>query len=153
MGQMRKSDMLADVLANLPTRVHGIISRQMLSNAGGYALCRGSRYWRYDELATSYERIAVVLSTQGVRPGDRVMIIGENSITLVALLFALSSIDTWAVMVNARLSAREIDTIREHCGARLTIYLTEESSEAAVHAARHASTSLDLDEADRKSVV
>ena len=28
MGQMRESDMLADVLANLPTRVHGIISRQ-----------------------------------------------------------------------------------------------------------------------------
>ena len=147
MGQMHESEMLADVLANLPTRVHGIISRQLASNAGGYALCRESRYWRYDELATTYERIAAVLTTRGVRPGDRVMIIGENSVALVALLFALSSIDTWAVMVNARLSAREIDTVRDHCGARLTIYLAEESSEAAVHAARHASTSLDLDEA------
>ena len=65
MGQMRESDMLADVLANLPTRVHGIISRQRVSNAGGYALCQDNRYWRYDELATAYERIAAFLRRGG----------------------------------------------------------------------------------------
>ena len=147
MEQVREIDALADALANLPGRVHGIVSRQRAANANRYALCQEKRCWNYRELANLQDRIATILAAHGVRPGDRVMIIGENSLALVALLFALSSIDAWAVMVNARLSAREIDTVREHCGARRTIYLIGESPEAAVHAGRHTATPLDLGDA------
>lgn len=100
-GQQNEIDLLADALANLPGRVHGIVSRQRAANADRYALCQEKRYWNYRELANLQDRIAIILAVHGVRPGDRVMIIGENSLALVALLFALSSIDAWAVMVNA----------------------------------------------------
>ena len=41
--------------------------------------------------------------------GDRVVIVGENSRALAALILGASEIHTWSVVVNPRLSAREID--------------------------------------------
>jgi len=55
----------------------------------------------------------------------------------VAVLLALAEIDAWPVLVNARLSAREVDQIREHCGARRVIYTTGVSHQAREHAKRH----------------
>jgi len=40
-------------------------------------------------------------------------------------------------LVNARLSVREVDEIREHCGARRVIYTTSVSAQAREHAKRH----------------
>jgi len=138
---------LNGLLAALPARIHGIVDRQLADNGNGNALCQEERHWRYRELSENYRKIAAILAAHEVRAGDRVMIIGENSLALVALLFALSTLDAWAVMVNARLSAREIDTVREHCGARRTIYLVAESAEAATHATRHDAGLLDLGDA------
>jgi long-chain acyl-CoA synthetase len=57
---------------------------------------------------------------------------------------AVTSLDAWIVNVNARLSAREIDGIRTHSGARLVLYMTHVSPEAVAHAARHGATAMDL---------
>jgi acyl-CoA synthetase (AMP-forming)/AMP-acid ligase II len=80
---------------------------------------------------------AALLREMHVRAGDRVMIVAENSVAQVALIFAAATIDAWAVIVNARLSAREIDVIREHGGARRLVYAIATSPDAAAHAARH----------------
>ncbi|MEP7156218.1 MAG: AMP-binding protein [Betaproteobacteria bacterium] len=144
---MRADEELAvlnGLLATLPTRIHGIVDRQLAENGNGKALYQEGSYWTYRDLADNYAKVAALLTGQGVRAGDRVMIIGENSLALVTLLFAVSSLDAWAVMVNARLSAREIDTVREHCGARRTLYLVADCGEAVAHAARHTASSLDL---------
>src|SRR5258707_2750312 len=50
------------------------------------------------------------------------MIVSENSLALAALILAVSALDAWSVVVNPRLSEREIDQIRDHCGARLLYY-------------------------------
>ena len=81
------------------------------------------------------------LPPSGVRPGDRVLVVGENCAALVALLFGIARVDAWPVLVNARLSAREIDAIRDHCSPRRTVYLAHVSAEAAAHAARHGAPS------------
>ena len=47
-----------------------------------------------------------------VRPGDRVMVASENSVALGAILFAIGKLDAWAIVVNPRLSARELEQIR-----------------------------------------
>jgi acyl-CoA synthetase (AMP-forming)/AMP-acid ligase II len=83
------------------------------------------------------ESLAMQLADAGVRPGDRVVIVGENCALMVALLFALASLDAWIVNLNARLSAREVDAIRAHCGARCVLFLPDPSPDAATHAARH----------------
>ena len=73
----------------------------------------------------------------GVRPGDRVMVVCENCRAFVAILLALAALDAWPVLVNSRLSAREVDEIRDHCGARRVIYTTTVSAQAREHAKRH----------------
>ena len=49
------------------------------------------------------------------------------------------------MLVNARLAAGEIDAIREHCGARRTIYTTAVSQHAAEHAKRDNAEMLDVE--------
>src|SRR5207302_8709950 len=61
----------------------------------------------------------------------------DNCRAFVAILLAAASLDAWPVLVNARLSAREIDEIRDHCGARRVFYTTSVSPHATAHAKRH----------------
>ncbi len=105
-------------------------------SSGHPALVEASGAWTYGQLSSAVDRARAWLGDSGVRPGDRVMIVCENCRALVALVMALSGLDAWPVLVNARLSAREVDEIREHCGARLTIYTTAVSPHAANHAKR-----------------
>jgi acyl-CoA synthetase (AMP-forming)/AMP-acid ligase II len=65
------------------------------------------------------------------------MIVCENCRAFVAILLALASLDAWPVLVNARLSEREVDEIREHSGSRLVIFTTGVSPQAREHARRH----------------
>ena len=96
---------------------------------------KGVRTWA--ALDEAREALAAELEDAGVRAGDRVVIVGENCAAMVALLFALASLDAWIVNVNARLTAREVDAIRSHCGARLVVFLPDVSKDAAMHAARY----------------
>jgi long-chain acyl-CoA synthetase len=101
------------------------------------ALVEASGTWTYRQLASAVLDTRQWLLSSGVRPGDRVMIVCENCRALVAILLALVGIDAWPVLVNARLSAREVDAIRDHCGARLVIFTTGVSPQAREHARRH----------------
>jgi acyl-CoA synthetase (AMP-forming)/AMP-acid ligase II len=100
------------------------------------ALIDDGTSWTYRELDRHLGEIVVELSALGIRPGDRMMIVSENSIALAGLLLAASRIDAWAIVANPRLSAREIDQIRDHSGARRVFFTAGVSKEAAAHAAR-----------------
>jgi acyl-CoA synthetase (AMP-forming)/AMP-acid ligase II len=58
-------------------------------------------------------------------------------------LLAVATLDAWSVIVNARLSGPEIDSIAEHAGARRILFTTELSSEASAHAKRHQASAVD----------
>ena len=62
------------------------------------------------------------------------MVVSENCISAVVLLLAISRLDAWAIIVNPRLSPREVEQIREHSGARLVLFTSGVSDEAATHA-------------------
>lgn len=83
------------------------------------------------------------LASLGVRAGDRVMIVAENCPAVPMLDFAVTSLRAWVVNVNARLSAREIEVIRAHSGARRVLFLLEDSAEAQKHAQRLGAQALD----------
>ena len=68
------------------------------------------------------------------------MVASENSVALGAILFAIGRLDAWAIAVNPRLSARELEQIRSHSGARLVIFNSALSKEAADHAVRTGAT-------------
>ena len=81
------------------------------------ALVEASGSWTYQQLNEVIAETQKWLAEAGVRPGDRVLIVCENCRTFVALLLALVEIDAWPVLVSAQLAAREVDEIRDHCGA------------------------------------
>src|SRR6185369_13511346 len=97
------------------------------------ALIDDGTSWSYRELDRHLGEIARELSALGIRPGDRMMIVSENSIALAGLLLAASRIDAWAIVANPRLSARELDQIRDHSGARRVFFTAGVSKEAAAH--------------------
>ncbi len=128
---------ISEALATLPARISEVLTPWVQRAPDHPALVEASGQWSYGQLAAGVEETATWLKQSGVRAGDRVMIICENSRAFVAVLLALASIDAWPVLVNARLSAREVDQIREHSGARLVIYTTAVSPQATEHAKRH----------------
>jgi len=117
-------------------RIGDILRRGATRNPDAPALIEDGQAWSYARLAQAADAYAALLRDLGVRPGDRVMLVAENCVAQVALLFAAAAIDAWSVNVNARLSEGELATIREHSGARRVLYVTGNSPDAARHAER-----------------
>jgi long-chain acyl-CoA synthetase len=124
-------------LDKLPERICDVIDAWVKRSPDHPALVEASGTWSYAQLASAVSETQQWLSDLGVRPGDRVMLVCENCRALVAILLGLAGVDAWPVLVNARQSAREVDEIREHCGARRVIYTTSVSLQAREHAKRH----------------
>jgi len=130
-------DNVAELVTSLPPRISDVIKPLAESAADRPALAEASGAWTYRDLALIVAETQTWLRDSGVRPGDRVMIVCENCRAFVAALLATAALDAWPVLVNARLSASEVDAIREHCGARRIIYTTSVSHHAREHAKRH----------------
>lgn len=72
----------------------------------------------YGELATHAEEIADALSTHGVKRGDAVAYLGENSPSFIETLFACAMIGAVFVPINTRLAPREVQHILSDSSAR-----------------------------------
>jgi long-chain acyl-CoA synthetase len=126
---------LPRLIAALPRRISDI-PRLGLIDPAAEAIRHGTRSWTFAAFADTADAVARGLADAGVRGGDRVLIVGENAPELLALLFGAARLDAWAVIVNARLSAREVDFIAAHCEPRRSVFTVDVSPEAAAHAAR-----------------
>lgn len=135
---------LDEIAVGLPARIHEVTARQFANAPDRIALVEDGAVWSYRDLEQRVGEVAAELSSLGIRPGDRIIIVSENCIALAALLLAASRLDAWAVVVNPRLSARELDQIRDHSGARRMFFTSSVSKEAAVHAARYGAESRQL---------
>lgn len=131
------ADSVSELLRNLPERICDVITSWSELSPDHPALVESSGTWTYRELSSVISETKRWLINLGVRPGDRVLVVCENCRAFVAVLLSLAGIDAWPVLVNARLSAREVDEIREHCGARRVLYTTSVSRQALEHAKRH----------------
>jgi acyl-CoA synthetase (AMP-forming)/AMP-acid ligase II len=134
-----KQDQLQPISANVPTsmRISDVVKPWVDRLPDHTAVVDPNGSWTYRELAGIISQTADWLRGSGVRAGDRVMIVGENCREFAGLLLAIASLDAWPVPVNARLSGREIDAVRDHCGARRVLYTTTVSVHATEHANRH----------------
>jgi acyl-CoA synthetase (AMP-forming)/AMP-acid ligase II len=129
---------------DLPARLSDIVRYWSEATPAAPALQDSAAAWNYARLWSAVEAGAGWLRELGVRAGDRVMVVGENCAALAALIFAAAELDAWVVVVNARLARAEIDAIREHCGARRTLYTIACSPDAAAHAERHGAAIVDI---------
>src|SRR6266481_1031268 len=135
---------LDEIAVGLPSRIHEAMAGQVAKAPDRIALIEDGASWSYRDLDQRVSEIATVLSSLGIRPGDRMIIVSENCIALAALLLAASRLDAWAIVANPRLSARELDQIRDHSGARRMFFTSKVSREAAAHALRYGAESRQL---------
>jgi len=136
---------IEDVIAALPRRLHEVVDKQSAIAPKQPAVVDHATALSFEELRQATIHAAARLGELGVRAGDRVMVVSENCIAAVVLLLAMSRLDAWAIIVNPRLSQREIEQIREHSGARLILFTSGVSPEAATHAAFYNAKSACID--------
>jgi acyl-CoA synthetase (AMP-forming)/AMP-acid ligase II len=125
-----------EIAVGLPRRIHEVVDLHAAAFPDRVALVEDGASWTYRDLDRRVAEIAAVLGSLGIRAGDRMIIVSENCIALAALLLAASRLDAWAIVANPRLSARELDQIRDHSGARRMFFTPGISKEAAAHALR-----------------
>src|ERR1700691_5524885 len=114
-------DQVPQILSCLPPRVGDVVRGWAERSPDHPALVEASGAWSYGQLASVVIETQSWLAGCGVRPGDGVMLVCENCRAFVAIFLALAGLAAWPGLVNARLSAREIDNARDHCGARRVI--------------------------------
>ena len=127
----------AAIVRALPKRIHQVMDPYVASTPDRLALIDDNATLTYRELDRAVGDTADALRGLGIRAGDRMLIVSENSIPLACLLLAASRLDAWAIVANPRLSPRELDQIREHSGARRMFFTAKVSGEAAAHATRY----------------
>jgi long-chain acyl-CoA synthetase len=138
------SNQIPDLLHPPPARASDIVRPWAEKSPESVALVEATGTWTYSQLSAAISQTQTWLEDLGTRPGDRVIVVCENSRASVAIFLALGALDAWPVLVNARLSAQEIDQIRDHCGARRLIYTVGVSLHARKHALRHGATVEDI---------
>ena len=94
----------AEVLNLLPNRIHEVMDPYVAATPDRTALTDDNTTLTYRELDRVVGSAADALRVLGIRAGDRMMIVSENSIPLACLLLAASRLDAWAIVANPRLS-------------------------------------------------
>ena len=123
-------------IADSRDRIDALPRRWATESPDGIAIHDAPRSMSWGALASAIDACSGMLASAGVRPGDRVMIVAENSIALIAALFATSALDACAVIVNPRLSSRELDGIRDHAAPRRALFAVGAALEVDAHARR-----------------
>ena len=101
---------------------------------GRIALSFEGRDWSYGELQDRVERLAAVLASGGVGPGERVAWLGFNDPLLLVALFAAARLGAIFVPLNFRLTRQELETIIGDAGVHTLI--VDDAHRATIEAAR-----------------
>lgn len=118
-------------------RISDIPRRWATQTPGNVAVFEDGRPLTFSQLWAGIGQAQQYLQAQGVGTGDRVLIVAENCLAVITLVFALSELGAWPVVINARLSEREVEEIRSHCRPRLTLFTHAASPDALRHGIRY----------------
>lgn len=114
-------------------RIHEVFQLWTASQPDKVALRDEERTLTYGQLGAAVDAVMERLAAAGVRAGDRVLMVAENSVALCVCILATSRLDAWSATVNARLSTREIENFLAHSGARRALYFGANSPQAKAH--------------------
>ncbi len=90
---------------------HGLgawMAKRRLKSPDKTALIFDDRAVTYRELADGTDRVSAMLSHRGIRKGDRVAFLGENSPEFLQVLFGAAQLGAVFVPINTRLAPPEI---------------------------------------------
>ena len=119
---------------SFPPRLVDILRRRAAETPDKVAASDARGMRSFADLVRGADVLAGRLRDAGVRAGDRVVLVAENRLESVHAFYAVTALDAWAVLVNARLTPPEIDGIAAAAGARLTLYCAGDEPERHSHA-------------------
>lgn len=116
-------------------RVHEVLHHWVQDTPDALAILEptGNRV-TFEQLSKMIDAATDILQNGGVKAGDRVVILTENSVSTVAFIFAASRLDAWICPINARMTLSEVERILDHAQPRALV-CTIDSSENAAEAA------------------
>jgi long-chain acyl-CoA synthetase len=118
-------DRVVPCFTERPGSLHALLDEAVRRGPDNEAVvCEGVRL-TYAALGLETERLAAVLTAEGVKADDRVGMLIGNRIEFVTVLFALARIGAVAVPMGLRLQTPEIAHVLNDCGARLLILEAE----------------------------
>ncbi len=112
------------------TRIHELFDARAASAPAQPFLYTPEATLTLAELGRLVTQLEGELRTDGVVPGDRVMIVAENCPEHVALILACSRVGAWSCGVNARMSRGEVSGFADKADPRV-VYFTGGVSDAA----------------------
>lgn len=124
----------------MPERIHELLDRWLAEAPRRPFIHLPDRTLSYADLGALADALEHELRADGVRPGDRVLVVAENCPEHAALLIACSRVGAWSCGVNARMAPGEVAAFAAKADARLLYFTAGVSSAAAGHAARHGAT-------------
>jgi len=131
-----------EVLGGQPSRLTHLLDAGAERAADTVIVTGDEERLTYARLVARVAESAERLTEHGVRAGDRVLLVLENSVEAVVLFFAVQRLEAWPVMVNARMTASEITGIQAHCRPRAVVFISAASPAALAHAETFAAVAL-----------
>ncbi|WP_411837774.1 class I adenylate-forming enzyme family protein [Paracoccus sp. ME4] len=117
------------------TRIHQLFDAACAAHPDRPALTDWTgRTLTYAALDDLVRRTQADMAAMGLRPGDRLLVVAENAAPVPVLLLAASRMGAVLVPVNARMTAPELAKIAAHTEPRLTLFLSDVSEPARLHA-------------------
>ena len=109
-------------------------SAQIYTDLPAVGLADESVVYSFTTLLSSVREVSNILHAQGVKSGDRIAILGENSPNWGIIYFAVTCMGAVAVPILPDFSKKEVSTILEHAGVQglaVTRRLFEKSADYA----------------------
>lgn len=115
-------------------RLHELLPQDDLSRVA--LIDHDESEWTYEDLHRESDALAEIYKAEGLRPGDRLIVLAENSRYYALAILACSKLDVWVTLLNARQTAEEVEALTEHSGARMLTFTHDASPDASAHAKR-----------------
>jgi len=123
-------------------RIHTLFDRWLREAPERAFLYLPDRTLNFADLGRLVDQAEAEMRADGVRPGDRVLIVAENCPEHAALILACSRVGAWSCGVNARMAPGEVAAFLATADARVAYFTTAVSPAAQGHASRlHATDS------------
>ena len=114
-----------ECFAERPRNLHELLALAAARDPAGEALVAGARRMSWGDVRDAAETAAKAISANGVRAGDRVVMVMGNRPDFIITLFALFRLGAVAVPVSFRASRPEVDYAVANTTARLVLHDTD----------------------------
>ena len=115
-------------------RIHDFLDEVVAVKSEATAIIDHSDFEHsWQDLMQATDDAEAAMRARGVRAGDRVVLVFENTISVPAFFLAVSRLDAISVVINARLTDAELQRIFDHSDPSLVMFSTDVSEAAQAH--------------------